>query len=67
MTRNSRIPEEKFRELMTNTKELATDVGSVISGEQAVELGLIDSTGSLSDAISALYDLIENTPVRYPD
>ena len=67
VTRNSRIPEEKFRELMTNTKELATDVGSVISGEQAVELGLIDSTGSLSDAISALYDLIENTPVRYPD
>jgi len=67
VTRNSRIPEEKFRELMTNTKELATDVGSVISGEQAVDLGLIDSTGSLSDAISALYDLIENTPVRYPD
>jgi len=67
VTRNSRIPEEKFRELMTNTKELATDVGTVISGEQAVEMGLIDQTGSLSDAISALYELIENTPVRYPD
>ncbi|MBR1555840.1 MAG: ATP-dependent Clp protease proteolytic subunit [Oscillospiraceae bacterium] len=67
VTRNSRIPEEKFRELMTNTKELATDVGTVISGQQAVEMGLIDQTGSLSDAISALYELIENTPVRYPD
>ena len=67
VTKNSRIPEERFRELMTNTKELATDVGTVISGAQAVEMGLIDQTGSLSDAISALYDLIENTPVRYPD
>ena len=52
---------------MTNTKERATDVGTVISGAQAVEMGLIDQTGSLSDAISALYDLIETTPVRYPD
>ncbi|MBR0483825.1 MAG: ATP-dependent Clp protease proteolytic subunit [Oscillospiraceae bacterium] len=67
VTRNSRIPEDKFRELMTNTQELATDVGTVISGQQAVEMGLIDQTGSLSDAISALYALIENTPVRYPD
>lgn len=67
VTRNSRITEDKFRELMTNTQELATDVGSVISGAQAVELGLIDQTGSLSDAISALYELIETTPVRYPD
>ena len=52
---------------MTNTKELATDVGTVISGEQAVAMGLIDHTGSLSDAISALYDLIETSPARYPD
>jgi len=67
VTRNSRISEEKFRELMTNTKELATDVGTVISGAQAVEMGLIDKTGSLSDAITELYDLIENSPARYPD
>ena len=67
VTRNSRVSEEKFRELMTNTKELATDVGTVISGEQAVALGLIDKTGSLSDAIAELYHLIENSPGRYPD
>ena len=58
---------KNFRELMTNTQELATDVGSVITGKQAVELGLIDQIGSLSDAISALYALIEQSPVRYPD
>ncbi|MBQ7013030.1 MAG: ATP-dependent Clp protease proteolytic subunit [Oscillospiraceae bacterium] len=60
VTRNSRISEQAFRRLMTNTKELATDVGSVVSGEQAVEMGLIDRLGSLSDAIGALYAMIES-------
>lgn len=67
VTRSSRISEEKFRSLMTNTKELATDVGSVVSGEQAVEMGLIDHLGSLSDAIEGLYRLIEEGEARYPD
>ena len=67
VTRNSRMQEEKLRELMMNTAELATDVGSVLSGEQAVALGLIDAIGSLSDAMQGLYDLIETTPPRYPD
>ena len=67
VTRNSRMTEEKLRELMMNPHELATDVGSVLSGEQAVELGLIDAMGSLSDALEALYQLIESSPARYPD
>ncbi|MBD5143637.1 MAG: ATP-dependent Clp protease proteolytic subunit [Oscillospiraceae bacterium] len=67
VTRNSKISEEQFRELMTNTKELATDVGTVISGEQAVEMGLIDQMGGLSDAITSLYELIETSPTRYAD
>ena len=67
VTRNSRMTEEKLRELMMNTTELATDVGSVLSGAQAVELGLIDRIGSLSDAMQGLYELIENAPARYPD
>ena len=50
-----------------NPHELATDVGSVLSGRQAVELGLIDAMGSLSDALEALYQLIESSPGRYPD
>ncbi|MDE5564328.1 MAG: ATP-dependent Clp protease proteolytic subunit [Oscillospiraceae bacterium] len=67
VTRNSRMTEETFRKLMTNTQELATDVGSVLSGAQAVELGLIDHIGTLSDAVEGLYELIENSPVRYSD
>lgn len=51
---HSRITDEKLTELMTNTGELATDVGSVISGKEAVEVGLIDAIGGISDAYSAL-------------
>lgn len=63
--KNSSIKEEDFRRLMLNTEELVLDVGSVLEGEKAVELGLIDRLGGLSDAMECLYDLIENTEKRY--
>jgi ATP-dependent protease ClpP protease subunit len=56
---NSRMKAERFRELLMNTTELVMDVGSTLDGNKAVEEGLIDSLGGLSDAIQALYDLIE--------
>ncbi len=59
VTRNSNISAEKFRELMMKKDELVMDVGSVVDGETAVQLGLIDELGGLSEAISALYELIE--------
>jgi len=59
VTKNSRIKEEKFLELMLNTGELAADVGSVIDGEEAVRLGLIDSLGGLSDALDYLHAEIQ--------
>lgn len=43
-----------------NTTELVLDVGTVLSGKQAVESGLIDSIGGLHDALEKLYGLIEN-------
>ena len=67
VTQNSKISEDKFRSLMMNTKELVMDVGSVVDGEEAVRIGLIDCLGGLSDAISKLYELIESTEKRYPD
>lgn len=63
--RNSNISEEDFRRLLTNTQELVMDVGSVIEGDEAVRLGLIDSLGNLSDAMECLYSMIEGTPKRY--
>jgi len=59
VTRNSRIQEQKFLDLMLNTGELAADVGSVIDGEEAVALGLIDRLGGLSDALAYLHEEIE--------
>lgn len=59
VTRNSRISREKFLELMLRSGEMAADVGSVIYGEEAVELGLIDRIGSLNDALECLYEQIE--------
>ena len=56
---NSRMSEQRFRQLGLNTGELVTDMGSVLDGDKAVEEGLIDRLGSLSDAIGALYEMIE--------
>ena len=58
VTANSRIKREDFTRLMLQTGELAADVGSVIYGEEAVELGLIDRIGGLSDALEELYGQI---------
>ena len=57
---NSRISPDRFRELMLATGELVLDVGTVLEGSKAVEEGLIDSIGSLSDALECLYEMIEN-------
>ena len=58
VTANSHIRRESFTKLMLQTGELAADVGSVIYGEEAVELGLIDRIGGLSDALGCLYEMI---------
>ena len=60
VVRNSRVSAERFTELMMNTGEMVTDVGSVLSGEKAVVEGLIDEIGTLSTVIEGLYGLIEN-------
>ena len=65
VTSNSNVSEEDFRSLMLNTQELVLDVGSVLEGRKAVEIGLIDELGGLCDAMECLYDLIENSEKRY--
>ena len=56
---HSRISRERYNEYMLRTSELANDVGSVINAEEAVECGLIDSLGTLSDALDYLHAEIE--------
>ena len=55
VTGHSNISRERYNELMMATDELANDVGSVIYGKEAVSCGLIDSIGTLSDALDYLH------------
>lgn len=61
---NSRISADRFRELMLATGQLVMDVGTVLDGEAAVKEGLIDSLGSLSDALDKLCDMIEQEQTK---
>lgn len=56
---NSHISEKRFRKLMMTTGELVMDVGTVLNGGDAVKEGLIDELGGLSDAVGALYRMID--------
>ena len=55
---HSHVDEQHFRNMMNNTSELANDVGTIIDGYEAVECGLIDAVGGLSDALAALREMI---------
>lgn len=54
VTKNSRVTAERFRELMLNNDELISDFGTVLGGVDAVNEGLIDRIGGLSDALDCL-------------
>ena len=59
VTHNSNVKRETFTKMMLQTEELASDVGSVIYGEEAVRIGLIDRIGGLSDALDCLHEMMD--------
>lgn len=59
VAKHSRISGDDFQALMLKKDDMAADVGSVVYGEEAVELGLIDQVGGLSDGLACLYRQIE--------
>ena len=59
VAKNSHIKPEKFRELMLKSGDMSNDVGSVVYGEEAVALGLMDQVGTLHDALEALYGMMK--------
>ena len=59
VTTNSKISREKFEHYMMATGEMATDVGTILYGKEAVHSGLIDQLGGLNDALTALHRMIE--------
>ncbi len=60
VVKNSRISADEFTCLMMNTGELVTDVGTTLSGQRAVDKGLIDSLGNLNEVLECLYKMIES-------
>lgn len=61
---HSAISEKKLTELMTRPDEMATDIGSILDGNQAVNMGLIDKVGGLSDALEELRRMIKDRERR---
>ena len=59
VTANSKISREDFEGYMMATGEMATDVGTILYGREAVSSGLIDRLGGLNDALSTLHRMIE--------
>ena len=57
IVKNSHVSEQVLRSLMLETDELAADIGTVIDGLRAVDIGLIDAVGSLSEAMDALKEM----------
>lgn len=64
VTANSGITKEQFERYMMATGEMATDVGTILYGKEAVSSGLIDKLGGLSDALAALHKMIEKSKKR---
>lgn len=59
ITTHSHIAREDLLRLMLETGELTGDVGSVLYGQEAVELGLVDRVGGLGEALAELHRQIE--------
>ena len=64
VTANSGISKEQFERYMMATGEMATDVGTILYGKEAVSSGLIDKLGGLNDALAALHKMIDKQKSR---
>ncbi|WMJ88345.1 ClpP family protease [Anaerocolumna sp. MB42-C2] len=54
---HSKIDKEELKSLMHNTKQLAKDVGSILIGKEAIEMGIIDEVGGIKEALNKLYQM----------
>lgn len=59
VTKHSKITADRLRGIMLETDEIANDIGTILFGEEAVKCGLIDGVGGLSEALDALYEMID--------
>lgn len=59
VTKHAKITADRLRGIMLETDEIANDIGTILFGEEAVSCGLIDGVGGLSEALDALYKMID--------
>ncbi len=59
---HAQIDEAKFRELMFRTGELARDIGTVLVGQDAVDVKLIHEVGGIENALAKLHSLVPERP-----
>ena len=58
IVRTSHIDKETLEQMMLRSDELLNDVGTILIGNQAVECGLIDEVGGITQALNKLNELI---------
>lgn len=56
---NSSVQEEELNRRMMQTDALASDVGTVLGAQEAVDIGLCDAVGTLHDALEWLHQAIK--------
>lgn len=60
IVKHSKVKEEVLRKLMLNTTEMSCDIGSILYGQEAVNAGIIDSVGSMSEALRELKRMVNS-------
>ena len=67
VSEKSNNSKERYTELVLNTGELVTDIGTILEGQEAVDEGLVDEVGTLKDATDCLFDMIEESKAAADD
>lgn len=58
VVKHSRISERRLVDLMMETEVLTKDVGSILVGGEAVEEGIIDEVGGISEAMKKIHEMV---------
>lgn len=67
LAEHSKMSQERIEELMLDSTQLVKDVGTLLEGREAVEEGLIDEVGGMSDALAKLHAMIEENMMKKID
>ena len=61
VARTSNISKEEFNELMLRNGDLLNDMGTMLIGKQAVDVGLINEVGGIDSALKKLKSMIDES------